>query len=794
MCKPSERVALLNFKHNLTYFDEDVSSTWEGDECCEWSRVVCDNTTGHILGLDLRSNGTNNFLKMKKLESLVYLLQLKQLEALDLSDNDFTFSSIPRFMGSMKQLRYLAIANASLGGLVPYELGNLTNLESLDLSYNNLSSIESSLRFPSNLEYLDLSYNNLSGKIPTSIGKLSKLQTLYISYNPLEGTVLSEPHLGNLSSLNDLEITNTMLTLNLSSDWVPPFQLFDFLANNSKINGQFPPWLQTQKNLTSLILSNANISGDIPSWFHTMQQLHFVYLSNNNLSGSPIFPINFSIIDLSYNSFSGSLFSNSSKTEKYNQAQEIYLQNNFITGPLPERLGNLMPNMTKLVVANNQIEGSVPNFLCQSTLLYYLDMQNNSLTGVIPNCWGMTLEILILSNNQIKGRIPDSLCQLIWLNFLDIQNNSLSGEIPNCLAKVSTLNFVRLSYNKLKGRVPCFNNTNGFFLHLNDNMLSGEIPSCISNPPNLIVLDIGGNQLTGKIDKWFSAEKLKNIEILRLRGNKFSGTIPREICSLPRLQIMDLVYNHFTGSIPLCLSNLTAMTSPNASLSNLFCGISEVIEGIERTYTSSLPYLVDIDLSCNNLVGSIPEDMTNITGLLNLNLSYNQLSGIIPENIGGLKSLISLDLSMNELRGRIPTSIGEIPMLSHLNLSYNNLSGQIPTGNQLQVLSDQALIYAGNRYLCADFLPKKCKSKADKHDNGMIDNSNGNNKEKLKKMGLDLVVMSGFATGFWGVVGCLVLNRRWRYAFFRRFEDGYNWLYVIVVLKVKAAKAKINNR
>ncbi|XP_074284273.1 receptor-like protein EIX2 [Silene latifolia] len=754
-CIPSERAALLNFKHNLTYFDKDVSSSWKGDECCKWSRVGCDNTSGHVIQLDLYGSDTNNLLKMEKLESIVYLLELRQLDSLDLSFNNFSYGSIPIFMGLMKQLRYLDLSFASLGGLIPYELGNLTKLQHLDLADNKLlGEIPASLGKLSNLKYFNLFGNQLSGKIPTSIGKLSELQSLNIAFNRMEGTVLSESHFVNLSSLIVLDMIDTMLTLNLSSDWVPPFQLQYLGADTCKINGEIPPWLQTQKNLSELLLTNANISGLMPSWFHTMQQLDFVLLSNNKLCGPIIFPINFIAIYLSNNSLSGEFLSNGSKSEVYRSANFIDLTNNFISGPLLEGLGQIMPNLTTL----------------------------------------------ILSNNQISGQIPNSLCQLELLNSLDINNNSLSGEIPNCLANLSSLSFVRLSYNKLKGHIPCFNNSgsyqNGvgveFYLHLNDNMLIGEMPSCLRSLTNLKVLDIGGNNLSGKMLKWFSAEKLKELQILRLRGNKFSGTIPRHICSLPHLQIVDLGHNHFTGSIPPCLSNLTAMTLNLSQASHFNDAISEVIQGIERAYTSTQLYLVDIDLSCNNLIGSIPDNLTKIVGLLNLNLSYNQLSGMIPGNIGDLKSLISLDLSMNELTGRIPTSIGEIPMLSHLNLSYNNLSGPIPTGNQLQVLSDQASIYAGNPYLCGDFLPKKCKSKVNEQDKDKSNRGKGDNKGKLEKMELVLVVMSGFATGFWGVVGSLVLKRRWRHAVFRRVEDGYNWLYVVVAVRV--AKARRINR
>ncbi|XP_074282203.1 receptor-like protein EIX2 [Silene latifolia] len=754
-CKPSERAALLNFKHNLTYFDKHVSSSWKGDECCKWRRVFCDNTTGHILELDLNGDDSNHLLKMEKLESTVYLLELRQLESLDLSNNDFSYSSIPIFMGSMKQLRYLSLASSSIGGLVPYELGNLTNLLVLYLDQNNLSgAIPASLGKLSNLKSLAISENNLSGEILTVIRKLHKLQSLDISANPLKGTILAESYFSNLSSLKLLYMDKTMLTLNLSSDWVPPFQLQSFSASN--INGQLPPWLQTQKNLSELSLSNANISGHMPSWFHTMQRLNMVDLSNNNLSGSPIFPVHFSEIHLSNNSLSGEFLSNGSKTGVYREADYLDVQDNLFSRPILEGLTHIMPNLI----------------------------------------------VLLLSNNQINGQIPNSFCQLTSLNYLDINNNSLSGDIPNCFANFTSLTFLRLSYNKLIGHIPCFNNRDTyqggldleFYLHLNDNMLSGEIPSCLNDLTNLKVLDIGGNQLSGKMVKWFSAEKFRALQIFRLRGNKFSGTIPRQICYLPHLQIMDLGHNHFTGYIPPCLSNLTSMTSPNPSQmtgTNMFSetyDVREVIQGIQYSYTRTLPYLVDIDLSFNNLVGSIPDDMTKISGLLNLNLSYNQLSGTIPVNIGGLKSLESLDLSNNKLRGSIPTSIGELYMLSHLNLSYNNLSGPIPTGNQLQTLSDQASIYAGNPYLCGDFLPKKCKGKVDKKDKGSNNKGKGNKKEKLEKMGFGLVVMSGFATGFWGVVGGLVLNRRWRHAVFRRVEDGYNWLYVIVAVRVAKAR------
>ena len=69
-----------------------------------------------------------------------------------------------------------------MSGSIPISLGNLSNLESLDLSFNQLSgSIPSSLGALSNLVNLWLRENQLSGSIPISLGNLSNLQVLSLS-------------------------------------------------------------------------------------------------------------------------------------------------------------------------------------------------------------------------------------------------------------------------------------------------------------------------------------------------------------------------------------------------------------------------------------------------------------------------------------------------------------------------------------------------------------------------------------------------------------------------------------
>ena len=86
----------------------------------------------------------------------------------------------------------LFLADNHLRGAIPPEMGNLTNLESLDLNVNQLSgSIPPELDSLANLRMLNLGYNQLSGTILSSLGSLANLKELYLSSNQLSGSLPS---------------------------------------------------------------------------------------------------------------------------------------------------------------------------------------------------------------------------------------------------------------------------------------------------------------------------------------------------------------------------------------------------------------------------------------------------------------------------------------------------------------------------------------------------------------------------------------------------------------------------
>merc|ERR1719295_1285298 len=100
-------------------------------------------------------------------------------------------------------------------------------------------------------------------------------------------------------------------------------------------------------------------------------------------------------------------------------------------------------------------------------------------------------------------------------------------------------------------------------------------------------------------------------------------------------------------------------------------------EGVLPTGTN----LLHLQMSGCGLNGNIPENLTLAPYLQTLDLSLNNLVGTIPQNIGEIgksgSGLKSIDLSLNFLEGTIPVSIGleELQLsLTHLDLSDNYLT------------------------------------------------------------------------------------------------------------------------
>lgn len=88
--------------------------------------------------------------------------------------------------------------------------------------------------------------------------------------------------------------------------------------------------------------------------------------------------------------------------------------------------------------------------------------------------------------------------------------------------------------------------------------------------------------------------------------------------------------------------------------------------------------VTDFFWSNNNMRGTLPPELGNLTKLRQLILNGSQLRGAIPPELGKLINLEILSLFNNQLSGTIPPSLGNLTNLQFLDLAVNQLSGTIP--------------------------------------------------------------------------------------------------------------------
>ncbi|XP_004507279.1 receptor-like protein EIX2 [Cicer arietinum] len=677
------------------------------------------------------------------------------LVVLDLSNNSFNEGTIPDF-SCFSSLKELYLGSLNIFGTLPKSLihlhslvslylvdnklngvdiiddGSLSIISILDLSFNQLNGSLPLFEITKlkSLETLDLSHNQLSGSFSQTIGHLSNLMALDLSSNKLNG-VINEAILSNLSKLTLLDVTQNSISFNLSSDWVPPFELNTLHASSCTLGPKFPIWLKHFEDLEDLDISYSGISDSFPEWFwNRSSSLLYLNVSHNKINGA--LPKSFPSIN-----------------NRFAWERVWDFRFNDLNGSLPR-----FPELRALFLSNNMFTGSLSLF-CTSSFqsLTFLDLSSNLLGGKLSDCWKNfeSLKVLNLAKNNLSGKIPNSFGTLEQIESIHLNNNKFCGEIPP-LTLCSNLRLIDFGDNSLQGTIPLWI---GHYLpqltvlRVRGNKFQGNIPASLCNLSFLQVLDLSKNNITGEIPQCFS-------NIVALTNLKF-----------PRNNF------HYFSYISFFIEH------EEYEFGSFYDKEILALKGSNREYEKNLGLMTSIDLSCNHLTGEIPQSITKLVALVGLNLSWNNLTGLIPSNIGHMKMLESLDLSRNHLYGRMPTSFSNLTFLSSMNLSFNNLEGKIPQSTQLE--SFDSSTYLGNSGLCGSPLGNHCLGDmiSPKH----VTNED-EDEDKLITFGFYISLWLGFFVGFWGVCGTLVIKTSWRHVYFQFFNNMSDWIHVTLVVFV----------
>ncbi|ESR49576.1 hypothetical protein CICLE_v10030526mg [Citrus x clementina] len=670
----TDQQALLSLKGHVTEDPANfLARNWNtSSSVCNWTGVTCDVRTHRVTALNISGLNLTGTIPSE-------LGNLSSLQTLDLSFNWFS-GSIPASIFNMSSLLSIRFTNNTLFGELPPNFCNhLSNLESLFLKSNMFhGKIPLTLSNCKRLRNISLSLNDFSGTIPKEIGNVTKLIGLYLRGNQLQGEIPEE--LGNLAELEELWLQNNFLTgtipssiFNLSS-----LSILDLSVNN--LTGELPANIcNNLPFLEILFLSENSFDGKIPSTLSRCKLLQKLYLSVNDFSGDIPKEIG-NLTKLKY----------------------LSLYQNRLQGEIPHEIGNLH-NLEWMAFSFNKLVGVVPTTIFNVSTLKSLHLQSNSLSGRLPSSAEVrlpNLEELHLWGNNFNGTIPNFIFNASKLSGLELEINSFSGFIPNTFVNLRNLKWLGLNDNYLTSSTPELSFLSSLsnckylkYFSLSNNLLdgilpraignlsqsieefwivscniSGGIPEEISNLTNLIAIYLGGNKLNGTIP--ITLGKLQKLQLLSFEDNQLEGSIPNDLCRLAALFQLDLGGNMLSGFIPACFGNLTYLKKLNLG-SNQLTSTSSTLWNIK--------YILYLNLSSNSFTGSLPLGIGNLKVLVQIDLSMNNFSGAIPTTIGGLKDLQNLFLECNRLQGLIPDSIGGLINLKSLDLSNNNLSGAIPT-------------------------------------------------------------------------------------------------------------------
>ncbi|PON59239.1 LRR domain containing protein, partial [Parasponia andersonii] len=386
-------------------------------------------------------------------------------------------------------------------------------------------------------------------------------------------------------------------------------------------------------------------------------------------------------LDLSLNNLGGTLHDllENLTGSTMNSLEVLYLGSNQLGGLILED-EKLFQSLRELDLDYNQLEGPFPHRLSRFPSLNILSLDDNNLSGPLPDLSSMSrLKAFRAANNKLNGTSTESIGELYYLETLDVSSNSLTGIISEVNLRCPKLNELDLSSNSAvtlkfnSNWVPSFQLTS---IMLTSCKLGPQFPNWLKGQSNLSYLDISNSDISGPVPNWFSNITSK-LDYLNISLNLLNGTLPN--FPLINAYQVDLSSNQFQGSIPPSLSNATHLYLSHNEFTDCSSFLCEAKTALTRI----------LDLSNNQLSGSLSDCWGNFDTLSVLKLENNKLSGEIPSSISSSAYHIqTIQLKRNSLSGKLPSSMKNCTELRILDVGENNLNGNVPSwvGERLTAL------------------------------------------------------------------------------------------------------------
>ncbi|XWS13482.1 hypothetical protein CRYUN_Cryun36dG0040800 [Craigia yunnanensis] len=356
-----------NFFRNNTFAIlrglSSLKSLYMGENRLQGSISITDlNNLINLKKLDLSSNYIES---LQSFQDNGRQLNLINLEELDLRSNLINGSIFASFR-VFPNLKSLIISHNQLKGSIDMK-GTLINLKKLDLSSNNIESLQSfqdsgrQLNL-THLEEVDLSSNLINDSIFASLMAFPNLKFLLISCKQLKGSA-DMKDLGAFTNLKELDISFNDLN--------------EFVAHKE---------FKSLRKLKVLYLNEVFTDGSIPllKLVEAFPSVKTFFLEMNYLNKTKATP--------------------TQELHLWSNVEEIFLDDSYLNNIL-QSIG-VLTSLKTLSLSNCGLIGSLPDQdWCDLRNLEVLVMGRNALEGMLPYCLGNLTSLLLLdiTSNQFTG-------------------------------------------------------------------------------------------------------------------------------------------------------------------------------------------------------------------------------------------------------------------------------------------------------------------------------------------------------------------------------------------------------
>lgn len=324
-------------------------TNWRKAPMHRWSGVQTEKINGQRRVVSLRLMGLN--LKGSMAAELGNLTELRNL---NLSHNSELTGSIPEQIYNLTKLEVLNLEYTSVIGQLSEQISKLQSLDSLALrkGYQGAQqtrltgSIPQSICQMKNLRYLDLDNNAFTGVIPENIGQMESLEELKLWCNKLSGSIPES--LGNLSKLQVFFGANNALTGEIPESLTNLSSILEISLDHNALTGSITEAIGRLATIEYLDLGHNLLTGELPKSIVNLKQLGIFRANDNALTGSLPEGI----------------------CDQNPMLVALVLDNNNLTGELPELTGFLIPGVAQpwycsISIKGNKLSGPIPAWLVQ---------------------------------------------------------------------------------------------------------------------------------------------------------------------------------------------------------------------------------------------------------------------------------------------------------------------------------------------------------------------------------------------------------------------------------------------